>query len=99
VILACVPISELRVKFIEAQQTPPGGHHHQPRRFISIGRWPAEVGYYMPIVSHNNQHLGHFYLGKSLAKGNHTQQKLDLISDLVQSLGDILYLNSKIQMN
>jgi hypothetical protein len=72
---------------------------HLPRRIISIGRWPAEVGYYIPIVSHNKHHLGHLYLGKSVGKEQLTQQKLDLISELVQSLGDILFLNSKIQMN
>jgi hypothetical protein len=72
---------------------------HQPERIISIGRWPAEVGYYMPIVSHNKHHLGHLYLGKSVGKDYLTQQKLDLISELVQSLGDILFLNSRIQMN
>jgi hypothetical protein len=72
---------------------------HQPERIISIGRWPAEVGYYLPIVSHNKQHLGSIFFGKSDGKEYLTQQKLDLISELVQSLGDILYLNNKIQTN
>jgi hypothetical protein len=72
---------------------------HLPRRIISIGRWPAEVGYYIPIVSHNNQHLGHLYLGKSVGREQLTKQKLDLISELGQSLGDVLFLKSKIQMN
>jgi hypothetical protein len=72
---------------------------HHPEWIISIGRWPAEVGYYLPIVSHNKHHLGHLYLGKSVGRDYLTQQKLDLISELVQSLGDILFLNSKIQMN
>ena len=56
-----------------------------------------EVGYYLPIISHTGQHLGHLFIGLSDGNEYLTQQKLEIIIELAKSLGDIIYLNTKIK--